>query len=292
MIFRSLFSGILAAGVLISGHVSAQVLLCPAPPELSASDAETQAETAEMLERLLIAFDLYGHEGIDIDGIISAHAEMPEALLTKLGNVADRCALADTGDLNAFYEKLPDLRRIFLEAALIGSIADEKGHHQSGANADLRGNPAFVDLIEAVQSEPFIDLSVRALWRNLWFRSPDIDTDHDDRWAVIVASPADDNDGWKMLGEFQKAWEDVYFQLHQPYYDDSSYHAIVVGKKLPREDAERLLAYVKELGMADDSYLWPVPIDETVDAVISTNTAEDIRTGGKQVGLDLSILNK
>ncbi len=93
------------------------------------------------------------------------------------------------------------------------------------------------------------------------------------------------------MGEYQKTWEDVYFQLHQPYYDNSSYHAIVVGTKLPREEAERLVDYVKELGMAEDSYIWPVPIDQTLNVVSSNDTREDVRAGRAREGLDLSVLN-
>lgn len=291
MVFRSLFAGLLAAAVMIAGNASAQVLLCPAPSELSANKGETRAEAEKMLERLLIAFDLYGHEGIDEAAIVRAHADTPGALLTKLGNVADRCALVATDDLKKFYEQVPELRRLFLEATLIDDTTEQKGKDQGGVGVDLKRPSALVDLAEALQLERSADLSVRALWRKLWFRSPSSVEDHENRWAVIVASPADADVGWALLGEHQKTWKDVYFQLHQPYYEDSSYHAIVVGKKLPREEAERLLDYVKEMGMLDDSYIWPVPVDKAVNVVSPKITREEIQAGGVRKRLDLSILS-
>ena len=116
--------------------------------------------------------------------------------------------------------------------------------------------------------------------------------DQADRWAVIVASPPDVDRGWDQLAEHQERWTDVYFQLHQPYYEDNEHHAIVVGKKLPREEAERLLDYVKELGMAADSYIWPVPVDEAVSTDLPESKVIQSKDSGANAGLDLSIVNE
>lgn len=265
MVVRSLMAGLLVTGVVITDSASAQVLLCPSPPELSGDKEEMRAEARTMLEHLSISLDLYEYESIDEAAIVRAHAETPGALLAKLGNVADRCSLAATDELQEFYNDLPELRRLFLEATRIGDA----------------------DVNESVQS---VDLSVRALWRKLWFRSPTGVDDQENRWAVIVASPAGSDEGWAMLGEYQTTWKDVYFQLHQPYYESSDYHAIVVGKKLPREEAEQLLDYVVEMGMPDDSYVWPVPIDETAKVASTKILVEEIMVENIRKPLDLSVL--
>jgi len=279
MIFRSLFPGILAANMLVVGHANAQVLLCPSASELEPSQTEAHAEAKVLLERLLIALDLRNNEGTDTEAILRAHAETPGALLAKLGNVADRCNRAYGNDLEVFFEAVPGLRQAFLEAVLMDDTSSGDGH-----------DAALAELRAAQEVEHSTDLSVRSLWRKLWFRTPSTMKGVDDRWAVIVASPADADDGWDKLGEFQEAWEDVYFQLHQPYYDDSSYHAIVVGKKLPHEEAQRLLEYVKELGMADDSYAWPVPVDDRINVVSSEEATGEHRPTSSRKPLDLGVL--
>ncbi|MGI9451118.1 MAG: hypothetical protein ACR2QH_10855, partial [Geminicoccaceae bacterium] len=96
---------------MFTGSASAQVLFCPPPPELSADKAEMRAEAETLLNRLLVALDLYGQEGIDEAAIAGTHSEIPGALLAKLGNVADRCSLSATDDLKKFYDDLPELRR-------------------------------------------------------------------------------------------------------------------------------------------------------------------------------------
>ncbi len=288
MIFRSLFAVVAATGLMIAGSASAQVLFCPKPVELSADQDENRAKAEKLLERLLIALDLFGHDGIDQEAIVSAHTETPGALLAKLGNVADRCSLATMSDSREFYEYLPALRRTFLEATLIKQTAAEEDGKSDGTDGDV---------VKAAHVERSIDLSLRDLWRKLWFRPDPSKDEQEHRWAVIVASPDDDDDGWSLLREHQTAWKDVYFQLHQPYYDDNRHHAIVVGKKLPREEAERLRDYVKELGMADDSYVWPVPDEDPVN--VASSPAPDVEETVKEVqaaekkreGLDLSILN-
>jgi len=262
MVVRSLLTSFLVTGVMMTSSASAQVLLCPPPPELSASKVEMRAEAEILLERLSISLDLYKHEAIDNAAIVGAHAETPGALLAKLGNVADRCSLAATDGLGKFYDDLPELRLLFLEATMIGET-------------------------DIIKSEQSADLSVRALWRKLWFRSPSGVNDQKDRWAVIVASPASADEGWTKLGSHQKSWKGVYFQLHQPYYESSDYHAIVVGKKLPRDEAEKLLDYVIELGMPDDSYIWPVPVDQSANVASPKILVEEVLVENVRKPIDL-----
>lgn len=269
MIVRSLLSSMVAMVMLFTGHATAQVLLCPTTPKLNDSQAETRADARRLLERLMISLDLRGYDGIDVDEIMDKHAETPGALLAKLGNVADQCARADSDDLEEFYSTVPELRQALLEAM------------------------AAADMTEVVEAERPTDLSVRSLWRKLWFRTAPDDNDANNRWAVIVSSPEGDDEGWSYLGDFQETWEDVYFQLHEPYYDHSEYHAIIVGKKLPREEAERLLDYVKELGMAEDSYLWPVPVEDNVGVASSEagNVSKQRKLTRRERELDISVLN-
>ena len=284
MVFRSLVTVTLAVGVMIAGSASAQVLYCPDPAELKTSDDANRAEAKKLLERLLTALDLHGRDGVDQDVFLKAHEDTPGALLAKLSNVADRCSLTAMNNAASFHEHLPDLRRTFLEAVLKG-----------GPSSAGSGEGEDVDVEDL---EKTINLSLRDLWRKLWFR-PQIpeDDQQDHRWAVIVASPDSVSKGWDKLDEHQTAWGDTYFELHQPYYDDSGFHAIVVGKKLPRSEAERLLAYVKELGMADDSFLWPVPVEDAAKVAseeppndVLNNIVEAAKVRRDRERLDLSIL--
>ncbi len=244
MKLRSLFAVAMTACLVSAGGVSSQVLYCPEPVELSTEKHENRMRAETLLVQLLTAMDLQGQAVIDQDAILRAHGQTPGALLAKLSNVADRCSLKAMRSRGAFHEELPELRRALLEAVLVEDTASSAGND--------------FDIDDMEQS---INLSLRDLWRKLWFRPAPGDNEHDHRWAVIVASPEGVPKGWLKLGEHQTTWDDVYFELHQPYYNDSDYHAIVVGKKLPRNEAERLLDYVKELGMADDAYLWPLPIE-------------------------------
>lgn len=286
---RSLVALAFMAGALAPGSLAAQVLLCPEVPSVREGERDNAAKAKQLLERLTIALDLHGHRGIDEAAVMEAHAETPSALLSKLGNVADRCALRSI-DLDSFYEALPDLRKAFLGAIKV----------QPGAT----GEPVFQSWTEAERIEQSIDLSVRELWRKLWFRPAKGTTQGDDRFAVIVASPEGADSGWEKLGEHQRHWKDAYFQLHEPYYHHNPHHAIVVGRRLPRDQAERLRDYVIELGMAGDSYVWPLPKDGQTDAAspvptrgtidtVTTPPDDVVPTGGQpdeRTGLDLSVL--
>lgn len=281
--FRSLFSVVVTAGALIAGSASAQVLYCPEPAELSTNNDENRVKAGTLLGRLLTAFDLHGQSGIDQAKILGAHQATPGALLAKLSNIADRCSLTLMRDITAFHEELPDLRRAMLDAVLVNDV-------EAAQQDDVETTETAVD---AEDLEKSINLSLRDLWRKLWFRQPSADDQQDHRWAVIVASPEGVSDGWASLRKHQASWDDVYFELHQPYYDDSDYHAIVVGKKLPISEAERLLLYVRELGMADDAYLWPVPVDDAVNVAstaILEKRIEITETKGERRLLDLSVL--
>ena len=289
MLVRSLIAGIILAGGMIAEQGRAQVLLCPTPPALAADAAGdtsvTSAEAERLLQRLSVALDLHGHRGVDEAAIMRAHRDTPNALLAKLNDVAERCARAARDGFETFDARRPELRKLFLKTVM---TADRPVSENPASDVRSEIKPAVGMPTDAEQVERSIDLSVRELWRKLWFRPASDDISEQNRWAVIVASPADADSGWDALGEHQRRWKDVYFQLHQPYYDDNPHHAIVVGRRLSRDDAESLLNYVKELGMADDSYVWPLPDDTEAAA------AEPLPAGGRngRRELDLSILKK
>ncbi|MDH3658688.1 MAG: hypothetical protein OEU92_01460, partial [Alphaproteobacteria bacterium] len=197
---------------------------------------------------------------------------------------------------------LPNLRKAFLEATnLAGSVGatDE-------AKDDRKIEVAVQSSADAERLEQAIDLSVRELWRKLWFRPANSLKGSVDRWAVIVASPPDADSGWDWLGEHQRRWMDAYFQLHEPYYDHNPYHAIVVGRRLPEEQATRLRDYVIELGMAEDAYIWALPGDDaavpTAGSDIPTKPEFEAETTAKPESsdgapekrdeLDLSVLDR
>ncbi|NJO37524.1 MAG: hypothetical protein HC871_07765 [Rhizobiales bacterium] len=256
MTLRSMVAAlVLTTGLIVTGEARAQVLLCPQAPSPDITAADIPAEAERLLQRLTIALDLHGHRGISEQTIMAAHAETPSALLAKLTNVADRCARA-TGDLGSFYAALPELRKAFLEATDMSDVVDIN----YSVEGEQKGNEG-ADWAKVERVEQSIDLSIRELWRRLWFRPAD-GKKKDDRWAVIVASPADADSGWDELGDHQRHWKDAYFQLHEPYYDRNPHHAIVVGRRLPRDQAVRLRDYAIELGMAKDAYIWELPGDD------------------------------
>jgi hypothetical protein len=252
MIFRSLAACTILAGTMGVVEASAQVLLCPAAPPTGVEAANMPAEAERLLKRLTIALDLHGHRGISESAIIEAHVERPGELLARLAVVAERCTEM-SGDVETFHAALPDLRADFLQATHLADASETTGN---ASHIKIASH----DTAEAERLEQSIDLSVRELWRNLWFRGAEGDMTDQARWAVIVASPEDADRGWDKLGEHQRRWKDAYFQLHEPYYDESSYHAVVVGRRLPRNQAIRLRDFVIEMGMAEDAYIWPLPL--------------------------------
>lgn len=284
MSFRWLVACAFLAGHVVTGSASAQVLLCPEPPAAGFASADASAEAERLLKRLTIALDLHGHRGISEREIMAAHAETPSAFLSKLANVSDRCVRA-SGDLEAFHAALPDLRRAFLHATAVVDAPDDREKR----NGDPRIKAAALESKEAERVEQSIDLSVRELWRKLWFRPAENIDDGNNRWAVIVASPLDADSGWDALGAHQRRWKDAYFQLHEPYYESNPHHAIVVGRRLPKEQAVRLRDYVIELGMADDAFLWPLP--EGKEAMTDDPTLDASTDVPDEDELDLSVLD-
>ncbi|MEM7042428.1 MAG: hypothetical protein AAF543_06435, partial [Pseudomonadota bacterium] len=84
--------------------------------------------------------------------------------------------------------------------------------------------------------------------------------------------------------------------LHEPYYESNPHHAIVVGRRLPEDQATRLRDYVVELGMADDAYLWALPYDgvgpadgSEDDGLVGERSEQEDRL--EQLGRDLTGLN-
>ena len=157
---------------------------------------------------------------------------------------------------------MPGLRKAFLTAT---NAADSFAGAVDAA-VDPGADEIALEWSEAEHVEQSIDLSVRELWRKLWFRSAEHADGDDERWAVIVASPADVDSGWDLLGEHQRRWVDAYFQLHEPYYESNPHHAIVVGRRLPEDQARRLRDYVIELDMADDAYIWALPEESGIES--------------------------
>lgn len=288
MILRSLVASALFTGLVLAEDARAQVLLCPttAPSDIDAADIAAEAE--RLLQRLTIALDLHGHRGIDEQAIMATHAETPSAFLAKLNNVASRCAQA-TGDLEGFYEALPDIRKVFLEATDMSKAIDI--NYAVENDQDGAGHSSEPD--EAQRIEESIDLSIRELWRRLWFRSDEGGGESDNgRWAVIVASPSDADKGWDTLGNHQRQWKDAYFQLHEPYYDSNPHYAIVIGRRLPRDQAERLRDYAIELGMAEDSYLWELPADGAAVADTGISADQAAQHGAGEGRPELGLLEK
>jgi len=287
MILRSLVASVILAGHISVAPASAQVLLCPEIIPTDTAADEISAEAERLLKRLTIALDLHGHRGISERDIMQEHAATPSALTAKLNEVVNDCERAGD-DVERFYDSLPDLRKAFLKATDVAPEAHET------RNAD-NIKAAAHELQEAERVEESIDLSIRELWRKLWFRPAEGGDQETDRWAVIVASPSDADSGWDELGDHQRRWKDAFFQLHVPYYENNPHHAIVVGRRLPEDQARQLRDYVVEIGMAGDAYLWEVPskeADERTSADIGIESITSSGIGDDVDGLDLSVLDQ
>ena len=155
MKLRSLFAAAVTACLISAGSASSQVLYCPEPVELSTNNQENRIRAEGLLARLLTAMDLQGQAGIDQEAILREHGRTPGALLAKLSNVADRCSLKAMHNRQSFHEELPELRRDLLKAILVEDAAAS-----AGDDADVE------------DMEQSVNLSLRDLWRKLWFRPP------------------------------------------------------------------------------------------------------------------------
>jgi hypothetical protein len=207
----------------------------PLAPQAAAQaiDCPAAAPASLWLERWQAVLELDGADGLPAE-LRAAGRQAGAGLVPALAALAERCRTA-AGD-----GRLDGAERQALRAALVERLLPERA-------AAL---PAF---------ERALTLAPRALWRRLWYGDPDRPLDEATRWAVIVASPADEAKGWAALRAHQRRWPDVQFELHRPYFPGRPL-ALVVGRRLTRADAGKLVAYARELGMAKDAFAWPLPL--------------------------------
>ncbi len=263
----------LAAGLalLMSSAASAQVVECPGSVPVMQMSKERAAATAErLLDRFVGALGLRGVKAVDQAAVLKAYGELPEQLLVKLQYLALQCGMLVLSGPSELAERQAIIRRVFLDYALsppaTGNVDLASYLNQTAsAGTGIPKDPKLAQLVKAAEQQQ--QQLPSAAWHTAWFRPAGALQDDPNRWAVIVASPETENEGWTMLREHQARWPKVHFELHAPYDPDSPTYALVVGRRLPEGDARSLLESVKRDGLAPDSFVWQLPPGEDVGQI-------------------------
>jgi hypothetical protein len=245
MLLRSFVLVLALAGTMGTERASAQAIACP-----GLAGDETGLSADALIDRFLSVLALRGHEPVAALAKEAAKEDDRAALIESLAALDQDCQRQAGGGLDALDQLRPPLRRQFLE--ILAAPADAGVVPASAPRAEEPAAKAVPVLLGEV------DLSVKELWRSLWFRPATEVPSGDKRFAVIVASPEDEAEAWSAYADHQERWTEVHFELYRPY-QGNDHHALVVGRRLTRDEAARLAAYVKDMGMADDSYLWELP---------------------------------
>ena len=246
----------LIVSVLPQGAV-AQLVECPGLLSLSkATPQRTSAAAEDLLGSFVGVLDLRSRRAFDEAELVSRYADNPNGLLIKLQDLDAQCLALSQDDRFSVDERQLIMRRRFLEAVLTTS---------DGSDSDVQ------QAINGIEDE--IRLSVKELSRELWFQEAEELLDDTNRWAVIVASPTAAT-AWEELRAHQERWPQIHFQLHVPYHDGSPHYAIVVGRRLSKTTAARLVEIVQQAGMAPDSYRWPLPTGKPEQDLLAGNFIE------------------
>ena len=235
----------------------AEVVECPGLlPTPEATPQHTDVAAKALLGSFVGALDLRGRRAFDEAELASRYAHNPGELLSKLQDLDLECLELLRNDQLSVDERRQTMRRRFLEVVLTTS---------DGSDAEAQ------QAIQDIEGE--ISLSVKKLSRELWFQETKEPLDDTNRWAVIVASPTAAR-AWEELREHQERWPQMHFQLHVPYDEGNPYYAIVVGRRLSKTNAEKLVAIVQQAGLASDSYKWPLPVDKSKEDLLAGSFIE------------------
>ncbi len=257
MSFRIFVIIIFLTWCILPQRAAAQVVECPGLLSVpAAAPKRTTAIAKDLLGKFISILDLRGLNIFNETELVSRYARDPDALLIKLQDLDLQCLALSQDDQVSVDERQQVMRRLFLETVLTAS---------DGSDADLQ------QAIKDIEGE--IELS-RKLSRELWFQKAE-EFDDTNRWAVIVASMAAVT-AWKELKAHQERWPQIHFELHVPYLESNPYYAIVVGWRLSRTNATKLVELVRGMGMASDSYLWALPLDTPEENLLAGGNVDRI----------------
>jgi hypothetical protein len=254
--------------------VLAQVIECPgALPGAQLKKEQTLKMAERLLGRFSAALGLHGLSTIDETAIIERYRERPEQLLTKLTYLTLQCQMVLLDSTMSQEARSQAVRRVFLDYVLQGPdmAVDSLAAYVNKVATTGRVDEARDIEFEVARVEQALLQSARSQWAEMWFlEAPKrIIGKPPQRWSVIIASPRFEDDGWQTLRRFQASHPDIHFELDGPFDLDSPHYAIVAGRGLTQDKANRLLARVKEKGLPDDSYVWRAPAAPPVNGARS-----------------------
>ena len=151
------------------------------------------------------------------------------------------------------------LRRVFFAYVLAPPAEDVKnlGDYVNLAAASGRRDEFDPRIAKALErAETALSAIKSQDWRGRWFKGEDEAMPASGRYAVIVASPRYEDEGWGALLDHRRRFPDIHFELHTPYDLAGAFYAVVAGRGLAGDEADELVALVKQRGMAADSFRW------------------------------------
>ena len=257
MLLRAFIPAALLILSVCSQGAVAQVVECPgllSAPETASQ--RTSATAKDLFGSFVGVLDLRGRRAFNEAELVSRYTHNPGEPLIKLQDLDIQCLALSQDDRFSVDERRQIMRHRFLETVLATS---------DGSDADVQ------QAVKGIEGE--IRLSVRDLARELWFQEAEEPLDDTNRWSVIVASPTAVT-AWEELKAHQERWPQIHFQLHVPYHDSNPHYAIVVGRRLSKTNATKLVEIVQQAGMASDSYPWPLPGDKPEQDLLAGNFLE------------------
>lgn len=250
-----------------NSSTSAQVIECPgALPGANLEKGQTLQMAERLLGRFTAALGLHGLNAVDEPAIVERYQGSPEQLLTKLTYLTLQCQMVLLDSAMSKEERRQAVRRVFLDYVLQGpdaavqNLAAYVNKVATNGRVDEAGDLEF----ETARIEQTLLQSARHQWAEMWFHETPtkrVIGNRPARYAVIIASPRFEDDGWQTLRRYQASHPDVHFELDGPFDLDSPHYAILAGRGLDQEKASQLLARVKKKGLPDDAYIWRAPAD-------------------------------
>ncbi len=250
----------------------AQVIECPgALPGANLQKEQTLQMAERLLGRFTAALGLHGLGAVDEPAITERYRGNPEQLLTKLTYLTLQCQMVLLDSTMSKEERRQAVRRVFLDYVLQGpdaaveSLAAYVNKVATNGRVDEASDLEF----ETARIEQTLLQSARHQWAEMWFHDAPkkrVIGNRPARYAVIIASPRFEDDGWQTLRRLQTSHPDIHFELDGPLDLDSPHYAILAGRGLDQETASQLLARVKEKGLPEDAYIWRAPASPSRDA--------------------------
>lgn len=185
----------------------------------------------------------------------------PDKLLPRITVFVVECKLVMEDTTLNSGQKRAEIIKIYNQVFLQkdGAAPDRSGTRVAALVPviPLSVNDAGTVQVASSARQPTIQDEIRAkeAWRENWFHeSLDGPTPANvpGRYHVIVASPCGDDAAQKAITSYSRRYPDIYFELWRTV--GKCYFAVTVGTGLEQNQAEQLLALVKQRGMS--GYLW------------------------------------